>query len=113
MNNLKFPDKKVLIKKTRFAFSALPSANHFALNASEVSEGGKIAFLPKLFSEIFWKSIDGPKRECSLQRLSLRRKRFFEIYFVRLIGTPNQHIPKHEFRFVSCHLRVTGFLSSS
>ena len=29
-----------------------------------------------------------------LETFPLKRKRFFEIYFVRLIGTPNQHIPK-------------------
>lgn len=31
-----------------------------------------------------------------LETFPLKRKRFFEIYFVRLIGTPNQHIPKHK-----------------
>ena len=47
----------------------------------------------KLFLEKFGKSIDGRKRECSLEHLSPSGERFFEIYFVRLIGTPNQHIP--------------------
>ncbi|SDS29847.1 hypothetical protein SAMN05444173_2467 [Opitutus sp. GAS368] len=59
--------------------------------ANEVTE--KPAFLPKTFSDIFWKRIDGAKCECSLRNLSPSGKRFFEIYFVRLIGTPNQHIP--------------------
>jgi len=50
-------------------------------------------FLPKTFFDKFGKSIDGANGECSLRNLSLHWERFFEIYFVRLIGTPNQHIP--------------------
>jgi hypothetical protein len=38
-NSLDFVNKKVLIKKTWFAFSAVPSTNHLAPNASEVLEG--------------------------------------------------------------------------
>lgn len=107
---LDFLSKKVLIKKTHFPCSALPSLNVSRETRETVQRRRrKRAFLLKLFSEKFGKSIDGPKRECSLEHLSLTRKRFFEIYFVRLIGTPNQHIPKHELRFVSCHLRMTGF----
>lgn len=48
---------------------------------------------PTLFSEKIGKSIDGRNRECLLGNLSPSWGRFFEIYFVRLIGTPNQHIP--------------------
>ena len=50
MDSLELVNKKVLIKKTRFAFSAIPSINHLATNASGVPEGGrKIAFLLKTF----------------------------------------------------------------
>ena len=76
---------------------AAPFTQNLAPNAGGVSEvPRKSRSLPKLFSEIFGKSIDGPKRECLLGNLSLTRKRFFEIYFVRLIGTPNQNIPDAE-----------------
>jgi len=65
-----------------------------ASDAGEVNEEPeKSRSFSKLFSDNFGKRIDGPKCECSLKNLSLKWERFFEIYFVRLIGTPNQHIP--------------------
>jgi hypothetical protein len=47
----------------------------------------------KLFSGKSGKKIDEAKCECSLGNLSHSGKWFFEIYFVRLIGTPNHYIP--------------------
>ncbi len=46
--------------------------------------------LPMDFPKIFWKSIDGANAEVLAGSLSLMG-RLFEIYFVRLIGTPNQN----------------------
>lgn len=69
-----------------------PVGDSYALNADrapKVSE--KIAFLLKIFLENYRKSIDGGECECSLRNLSPSEERFFEIYFVRLIGTPNQN----------------------
>ena len=78
----------------QFSCSAIPSVNLPAQNADVTTkEAEKIAFLLKTFFGNFGKSIDGAKCECSLEHLSLRRERFFEIYFVRLIGTPNHNIP--------------------
>ena len=71
-----------------------PFDESLAVNAGEVNEEPeKIAFLHKPFLDIFRKRIDGAKCECSLRNLSPHKGWFFEIYFVRLIGTPNQHIP--------------------
>lgn len=71
-----------------------PFGESLAVNAGEVNEGRrKQRSFPKLFSDIFGKSIDGEKCECSLGNLSPSGERFFEIYFVRLIGTPNHYIP--------------------
>ena len=60
------------------------------------------------------KSIDGAIRECSLGNLSLNRDRFFENYFVRLIGTPNQHYSK-TMQANACIklMRIFGFVSLS
>ncbi len=72
-----------------------PFAKHRTTNVRQVSEGlRKYSFLPKTFLEILGKSIDEAKSECSLRNLSLNWEWFFEIYFVRLIGTPNQHYSK-------------------
>jgi hypothetical protein len=99
-----------LIKKTLFAFSAVPSVNTMCFKRSVQSKGQKDSrSFPALFSEKFGKSIDGKKTKCLLGNLSPSWERFFEIYFVRLIGTPNQHIPKPKLRFGSCHLRMAGF----
>jgi len=71
-----------------------PFVKSAAENATEVNEGGrKIAFLHKTFFGKTGKSIDEAKCECSLGNLSPSGEWFFEIYFVRLIGTPNHHIP--------------------
>ena len=80
--------------KARFAFSALPSVNISRHNVGERIKGQKDRrSFPTLFSEKFGKSIDDRKSKCLLGNLSPYWGRFFEIYFVRLIGTPNQHIP--------------------
>ena len=110
-NYLNKTNKKVLIRKRPFACSAIPSVNTSRGNAESWSRVQKDRrFFTALFSRIFGKSIDGRNSKCLLGNLSLKWERFFEIYFVRLIGTPNQHIPKRELRFVSCHLRMTGFI---
>ena len=71
-----------------------PFASQLLQWAGELSEGQeKTVFLHKTFSGKSGKRIDEAKCECSLRNLSLNWERFFEIYFVRLIGTPNQHIP--------------------
>jgi hypothetical protein len=54
----------------------------------------KTGSFPKLFSKKSGKVLTEKKQNVSLETFPLKRKRFFEIYFVRLIGTPNQHIPK-------------------
>jgi hypothetical protein len=65
-------------------------------NRGEVSEGGRKRwfFFPqiKFFEKrkFFEKVIDGRNGESFADSLSLKRK-LFEIYFVRLIGTPNQN----------------------
>jgi hypothetical protein len=83
-----------LNRESRFAFSAVPSVNTSRRNAGERVRGQKDRrSFPTLFSEKFGKSIDGRKSKCLLGNLSPSWGRFFEIYFVRLIGTPNQHIP--------------------
>jgi hypothetical protein len=56
--------------------------------------GGVAAVLsPKLFSKVIGKRIDGGPAEVLVETLSLNGK-LFEIYFVRLIGTPNQQFKK-------------------
>ena len=50
----------------------------------------KYSFFEKSFSDFFGKSIDGANAAVPAGTLSLRG-RLFEIYFVRLIGTPNQN----------------------
>ena len=46
--------------------------------------------LPQKFLNFFRKSIDGGNPKVPADSLSLKG-RLFEIYFVRLIGTPNQN----------------------
>jgi len=71
-----------------------PFGESAAENAAEVNEERrKIVFLLKTFFEKIGKRIDEAKCECSLGNLSPSGEWFFEIYFVRLIGTPNHHIP--------------------
>jgi hypothetical protein len=53
-------------------------------------EGAKGSFFPQKFSRFFGISIDEGKGEVLADSLSLKG-RLFEIYFVRLIGTPNQN----------------------
>ena len=66
--------RKVLIKKTHFAFSAIPSMKQLATNArGEIERRQGFPFFPKYFSEFFRKSIDGAKRECSLEHLSPKK----------------------------------------
>lgn len=61
----------MLIKKTRFAFSAVPSVNTSLAKTNEAIKGPKRqAFLSNIFSEKFWKSIDGKKTKCLLGNLS-------------------------------------------
>jgi hypothetical protein len=43
------------------------------------------------FSGFFWNTLDEAESEVLAGNLSLKGK-LFEIYFVRLIGTPNQEI---------------------
>jgi hypothetical protein len=50
----------------------------------------RLCFIPEFFPKLFWKSVDGDKAEVLAETLSLIGK-LFEIYFVRLIGTPNQN----------------------
>ncbi len=62
-----------------------------------VLSGDSVLEIWKFFSG---KGIDGEVAEVLAETLSLNGK-LFEIYFVRLIGTPNQHIPKHIYLYVS------------
>jgi len=100
--------RNILITETPLACSRLPSVVVERKTRDKHSKGVKKAVVPsKTFSEIFGKSIDEAKCECSLSNLSHNWEWFFEIYFVRLIGTPNQHYSKiRAFGFES-------FLSSS
>jgi hypothetical protein len=54
----------------------------------------RVRFFPQIFSDgypkLFGKGIDGATAEVLAETLSLDGK-LFEIYFVRLIGTPNQN----------------------
>ena len=91
---MKFDNQKGLDKKYAFPMFPLPSFATLCQAQSGASEAlEKLRSFTKLFSDKFGKSIDGAKCECSLRNLSPRKGWFFEIYFVRLIGTPNQHIP--------------------
>jgi hypothetical protein len=56
----------------------------------EVKRRGKASIFPQSFPEFFGKTVDGHKTEVLAETLSLIGK-LFEIYFVRLIGTPNQN----------------------
>jgi hypothetical protein len=58
--------------------------------AVRYNEGGNNSVLAAVTSNIFGKSIDGLNPEVLTKSLSLFGK-LFEIYFVRLIGTPNQN----------------------
>ena len=58
--------------------------------AVRCDEGGRIQFFPSDFRGETGKSIDGGIAKVLARTLSLRG-RLFEIYFVRLIGTPNQN----------------------
>jgi hypothetical protein len=49
----------------------------------------RVAFFLSGFSGFFWITLDEAKSEVLAGTLSLKGK-LFEIYFVRLIGTPNQ-----------------------
>ena len=100
--------RNTLITETAFTCSRLPSLEVERLTRDTQSKGlRKQSFLQNLFQKIFGKSIDEAKCECSLSNLSLNWERFFEIYFVRLIGTPNQHYSKIQ------SFGVGSFLSSS
>ena len=58
--------------------------------AVRCNKGGKNLVLTAVIPNIFGKSIDGLNTEVLAESLSLFGK-LFEIYFVRLIGTPNQN----------------------
>ena len=61
----------------------------------------KSAVRSESFSKISGKRIDGGMAEVLVETLSLIGK-LFEIYFVRLIGTPNQQFKKwHQLRLMS------------
>ena len=60
--------------------------------------GEKSGSFLKTFFEMFGKSVDGENGEVLVRNLSLIGK-LFEIYFVRLIGTPNQQF-NIRFRFI-------------
>ena len=62
-------------------------------DGGEVKQRRRERFFQIIFSEslkVFGKSIDGRKSKVLAETLSLIG-RLFEIYFVRLIGTPNQN----------------------
>ena len=84
--------KKVLIMKSRFTCSPFPEFNTSRQSrARRTKLTRNRLFLHKTFFGLFGKRVDGAKCECSLGNLSPLEGWFFEIYFVRLIGTPNQH----------------------
>ena len=60
--------------------------------AAVKTKGGAKRLRRLVQKEIFGKCVDGASERILADSLSLIG-RLFEIYFVRLIGTPNQHIP--------------------
>jgi len=93
-NRLEEMIRKILIKKIQIAFSAIPSAN----TSRQTRGGGRRDEKAKRSFQHFFrkfpeKVLTEPNANVLLNIFPLRRERFFEIYFVRLIGTPNQHIP--------------------
>lgn len=89
---LDFPPKMVLIMKMQFTCSPVPEFNTSRQSrARRTKQTRNRLFLHKTLFEKFGKRVDGAKCECSLGNLSPLEGWFFEIYFVRLIGTPNQH----------------------
>lgn len=73
------------------------SAKRVAQRRERVRRAEKSApFLFKIFRKISGKELTKKNATAFLETFPLKRNRFFEIYFVRLIGTPNQHIPRRE-----------------
>lgn len=61
----------------------------------------------------FGKELTRKQSNVFLETFPLKRKRFFEIYFVRLIGTPNQHIPRHRIHILCLEKQRKLLLFSS
>jgi len=83
-----------------------PSQDGAPAKAEDVTDQGRREFeflqqFPKVSSKIFGKNIDEGKSKVFVRNLSLIGK-LFEIYFVRLIGTPNQEIQKTGIGFGWC-----------
>jgi hypothetical protein len=84
-------NQKELDSRAQVSIVAPPSSNVPRKNvATQEATTSKTPFLPSSHSVFDGNSIDGEKAGCLSGNLSLGGKRFFEIYFVRLIGTPNQ-----------------------
>ena len=91
--------KKRLEQKPAERMFPPPNAKFAAENNGDEVSGGKIGvqffaqnflkFIEKVFRKKFRKSIDEGPKKIPDGSLSSTRK-LFEIYFVRLIGTPNQ-----------------------
>ena len=69
-------------KRSEFGKCVVQAAEKFGLRSFQ-----KISIF-------FEKVLTKKNADVFLETFPLKRKRFFEIYFVRLIGTPNQNIPK-------------------
>ena len=72
-----------------------PFGQLLALNAGGVSEGGEENSVPSqnFFRKFSGKALTKQNANVLFEIFPQSGERFFEIYFVRLIGTPNQHIP--------------------
>lgn len=105
----------ILIAEVPFAWFAVPSAPIASGNETRRFEGREIGlvlfsnFLEKIFGNV----LTSQKPNVFLETFPLKRKRFFEIYFVRLIGTPNQHIPRRRIHLLCLEKRRKSFLFSS
>ena len=108
--------KKRLERRSAKHMFPPPNAKFAAENNGDEVSGGKIGvqffaqnflkFIEKVFRKKFRKSIDEEQKKIPDGSLSSTRK-LFEIYFVRLIGTPNQNSK------VALAERLTSKVSSS
>jgi hypothetical protein len=85
--------------KHQLAFSALPAVNGSTKPVVPDNEGRQKSSHIRQVSKIFRKVVDGCAEKNLAGNLSLIGK-LFEIYFVRLIGTPNQN-SKNDFGFTA------------
>jgi len=75
-------------------------------------EIGAVLF-SNILEKFFENVLTSEKPNVFLETFPLKRNRFFEIYFVRLIGTPNQHIPRRRIHLLRLEKQRKLLLFSS